>query len=168
MPVFSHSWAPSRSVTAHSAGSLDRLSHLLSEHGTGNFQVVGTWAEAAELTPTTLGLVVLGIEQGFGTPALTVISEQDILGERLARPTAKRKRPENFLTEVAALYEGDVVVHVEHGIGRYERLETLDVGGAPHDCLRLVYHGGDKLFLPVENIEALVSAVQQWSGREAP
>ncbi len=142
-------------ITAHSAGSLDRLSHLLSEHGTSNLQTVGTWAEAAKLASTTLGLVVLGIEQGFGTPELTVISEQDILGERLVRPIAKRKRPENFLTEVAALYAGDLVVHVEHGIGRYERLEMLDVGGAPHDCLRLVYHGGDKLFLPVENIEVL-------------
>ena len=43
----------------------------------------------------------------------------------------------------------------EHGIGRYDGLDTLDVAGAPHDCLRLIYDGDDKLFLPVENIEVL-------------
>jgi transcription-repair coupling factor (superfamily II helicase) len=47
------------------------------------------------------------------------------------------------------------VVHADHGIGRYEGLETLDVGGAPHDCLRVIYDGNDKLFVPVENIEVL-------------
>jgi transcription-repair coupling factor (superfamily II helicase) len=47
------------------------------------------------------------------------------------------------------------VVHVDHGIGRYEGLETLDVTGAPHDCLKVVYDGGDKLYVPVENIEVL-------------
>ena len=50
---------------------------------------------------------------------------------------------------------GDLVVHADHGIGRYEGLETLAVGGAPHDCLRIVYAQGDKLYLPVENIEMI-------------
>ena len=47
------------------------------------------------------------------------------------------------------------MVHVDHGIGRYEGLQTMDVGGAPHDCLKVIYHGGDRLFVPVENIEVL-------------
>jgi transcription-repair coupling factor (superfamily II helicase) len=46
-------------------------------------------------------------------------------------------------------------VHQDHGIGRYDGLVTLQVNGAPHDCLRLLYDGDDKLFLPVENIEML-------------
>ena len=49
----------------------------------------------------------------------------------------------------------DLVVHMDHGIGRYDGLVTLEVQGAAHDCLRLIYDGGDKLFLPVENIEVL-------------
>jgi transcription-repair coupling factor (superfamily II helicase) len=142
-------------IAAHTEGSLDRLGHLLAEHGLEAMARAQTWAKAAELGPGTLGLIALGLEQGFGTAELTVISEQDILGERLARPAAKRRRPDDFLTEVSALYEGDFVVHIEHGIGRFEGLETLEVGGAPHDCLKLVYHGGDKLFVPVENIEVL-------------
>ena len=47
------------------------------------------------------------------------------------------------------------MVHQDHGIARYDGIETITVGGAPHDCLRLAYDGGDKLFLPVENIEVL-------------
>ena len=59
---------------------------------------------------------------------------------------------EREATEIA---EGDLVVHQEYGIGRYDGLTTLHVTGAPHDCLRLIYDGGEKLFLPVENIEVL-------------
>jgi transcription-repair coupling factor (superfamily II helicase) len=142
-------------VTGHTAGSLDRLSHLLRENGVEGLAQVASWAELSELPVSAGGLAALEINEGFGTAALTVISEQDILGERLARPAAARRRPANFLTEVAALYEDDLVVHSEHGIGRYEGLKTLEVHGAPHDCLRVVYHGGDKLFVPVENIEVL-------------
>jgi transcription-repair coupling factor (superfamily II helicase) len=142
-------------VTGHTQGSLDRLAHLLNEHGVHGLAPAASWDELDALPAGAAGLAALEVNEGFGTPALTVISEQDILGERLARPAARRRRPENFLTEVAALYEDDLVVHAEHGIGRYEGLKTLEVHGAPHDCLRVVYHGGDKLFVPVENIEVL-------------
>ena len=142
-------------VTGHTQGSLDRLAHLLEEHGVEGLAPAASWAALTALPASAIGLAALEINEGFGTPALTVVSEQDILGERLARPAASRRRPENFLTEVSALYEDDLVVHAEHGIGRYEGLVTLEVLGAPHDCLRVVYHGGDKLFVPVENIEVL-------------
>ena len=48
-----------------------------------------------------------------------MIAEQDVLGDRLIRPARRRKRAENFLTEAAGLTPGDLVVHVDHGIGRY-------------------------------------------------
>src|SRR5205085_2312109 len=62
---------------------------------------------------------------------------------------------DQFITEATALTPGDLVVHDDHGIGRYEALETIDVAGAPHDCVRVLYAGDDKLFVPVENIEVL-------------
>jgi transcription-repair coupling factor (superfamily II helicase) len=142
-------------VTGHSAGSLDRLANLLREHGLDRLTPAAGWPQVADLAAGAVGLASLGIEEGFGTPDLTVVTEQDILGERLARPAAKRRRPDNFLTEVSTLHDSDLVVHVDHGIGRYVGLETIDVHGAPHDCLRVLYHGGDKLFVPVENIEVL-------------
>jgi transcription-repair coupling factor (superfamily II helicase) len=83
------------------------------------------------------------------------MAEQDILGERLTRPKRTQKRAKDFITELTSLKAGDLVVHVDHGIGRFVQLQTITVGGAPHDCLEIHYAGGDKLFLPVENIELL-------------
>ena len=60
-----------------------------------------------------------------------------------------------MLTEVSSLALGDLVVHVDHGIGRFVGLATIEAAGEPHDCLELIYQGGDKLYLPVENIELL-------------
>src|SRR3712207_638690 len=100
-------------------------------------------------------VAVWGLEAGFEAGDLAVLSEQAILGDRLVRPKRKSKRPQDFLTEVAALTPGDLVVHVDHGIGRFEGLQTIEAAGAPHDCLTLGYAGGDRLFLPVENIELL-------------
>ena len=142
-------------VAGHSAGSLDRLSGLLRDHGAGDAKTVEGWAEVNALPTETLALVVLGLEHGFVTPEVAFIGEQDILGERLAQPARKAGRADRFLSEVANLAQDDLVVHLDHGIGRYDGLETLDVAGAPHDCLRILYDGGDKLFVPVENIEVL-------------
>ncbi len=98
---------------------------------------------------------MLGIEEGFETPTLAVIGEQDILGDRLVRPRRKPKRAASVLTEATSLSVGDLVVHADHGIGRFAGLKTITALGAPHDCLELIYAGGDKLYLPVENIELL-------------
>ncbi|HEU4498914.1 MAG TPA: transcription-repair coupling factor, partial [Sphingomicrobium sp.] len=67
----------------------------------------------------------------------------------------RRKSADAFLAELAALTPGDHVVHMEHGIGRYEGLTSVMVGKAPHDCVALTYAGGDKLYVPVENIDVL-------------
>ena len=104
---------------------------------------------------SAVGLAILPLEQGFATDALVVLGEQDILGDRLARAPRRRRNLDEFIAEAASLAAGDLVVHEEHGIGRYEGLETIDVGGAPHDCLKVLYAGDDRLFVPVENIEVL-------------
>ncbi len=142
-------------VAAYSDGARDRLSSLLREHGQAGLTTAETWTEALALDPKAVGLITLEIDHGFSTPDFTLVTEQDILGERIGRQQRKRRRSENFLTEVSTLQAQDLVVHVDHGIGRYEGLETIEVGGAPHDCLKVIYHGGDKLFVPVENIEVL-------------
>ncbi|WP_322097260.1 transcription-repair coupling factor [Pelagibius sp. Alg239-R121] len=142
-------------VAAYSDGARDRLSSLLREHGQAGLAAAESWADAGNLDRSSVGLITLEIDHGFTTPDFTLITEQDILGERIGRQQRKRRRSENFLTEVSTLQALDLVVHVDHGIGRYEGLETIEVGGAPHDCLKVIYHGGDKLFVPVENIEVL-------------
>src|SRR5207248_2666141 len=107
------------------------------------------------LPRSAVGLAILPLEQGFTTESLVLLGEQDILGDRLARAPRRRRSLDDFITEAAALSSGDLVVHSEHGIGRHEGLETIDVAGAPHDCLKVLYAGDDRLFVPVENIEVL-------------
>ena len=142
-------------VAGYSPGARDRLGTLLGDHGVSNAATLSDWRARDTLPPDQVGLIVLGLEHGFVRGALTLITEQDILGDRLVRPARRRTRAENFISELSSLSAGDLVVHVEHGIGRYEGLETIEVTGAAHDCLRVLYSGGDKLYVPVENIEML-------------
>ena len=135
-------------------GSSDRLASMLSDHGLQSVVAVRDWADVQKAPKDLYLRGVLPVEHGFETDSLAVISETDILGDRLARPKKKR-RASNFLAEASALTTGDLVVHLDHGIGRYEGLKTLEIQEAPHDCLELLYAGESKLYLPVENIDLL-------------
>ena len=132
-------------IGAFSAGSAERLLGILKEH---NIPVSSS-------PKSPVQMAVLELEHGFTSPNMTLISEQDILGDRLSSPQRRKIRPENFIAETSVLNAGDLVVHVDHGIGRYVELVTLEIARVPHDCLQLEYGGGDKLFLPVENIEVI-------------
>jgi transcription-repair coupling factor (superfamily II helicase) len=142
-------------IALWSEGSRERMSHVLAEHGLFNLTPVASWPDALSRTRAEVALAVLGLDSGFETEDLALITEEDILGERLIRPRRQSKRAENFIAEVTSLSAGDIVVHVDHGIGRFIGLRAIEAAGAPHDCLELHYAGGDKLFLPVENIELL-------------
>ncbi|MCS0503765.1 transcription-repair coupling factor [Ancylobacter mangrovi] len=142
-------------LAAWSDGSRDRLSTVLADHGLKGTQTVGTRDAAEALPKGIIALAVLGIEAGFETDGLVVIGEQDILGDRLVRPKRKARRPQDVIAELTSLTAGDLVVHVDHGIGRFVGLTTIEAMGAPHDCLEIHYAEGSKLFLPVENIELL-------------
>ena len=138
-----------------SEGSRDRMASMLRDHKLLNLTSVNSWRTVQATPRNETMLAVVGIESGFETDQVAVITEQDILGDRLVRPRRSNRKPDNFISEVTSLAAGDLVVHVEHGIGRFIGLQTLDVAGAPHDCLELHYAAETKLFLPVENIELL-------------
>ena len=141
-------------LASYSRGARERLAGLLADHGMERLKQVDTWQEAlgsnAEAT-----LLVLPLDHGFTTPEVAVLTEQDMLGDRLVRRKKKRKSADAFLAELASLSPGDLVVHAEHGVARYEGLTSIKVGKAPHDCVALEYAGGDKLYVPVENIDVL-------------
>ena len=141
-------------IAAWTQGSAERLGHVLEEHGLDKLFPLPNFAALAQMPLGAIGLCVLPLEQGFEIDDIIIISEQDILGERLGR-ARKRRKSGNFLVEASSLSAGDLIVHIDHGIGRYEGLKTLEILGAPHDCLELIYSGGDKLFLPVENFDLI-------------
>ncbi len=140
---------------AYSKGSAKRIASILEEAGTPT-ALATNWQEAQGLAAKgQVAAMVLPLETGFANETLELLTEQDVLGDRLVRRKKKRKGSDAFLAELQALARGDLVVHVEHGIGKYLGLDPVPVGKSQHDCVSLEYAGGDKLFIPVENIDVL-------------
>ena len=142
-------------LAAWSDGSRERLAGVLADHGLTATETIQSLAHAMHFKRKKAALAVFGVEQGFEAGDIAVVSEQDILGDRLVRKRKHAKRAANFLTEIGGLTAGDIVVHADHGIGRYTGLEPIEAAGVRHDCLELHYAEGVKLFLPVENLELL-------------
>ncbi|UWQ30651.1 transcription-repair coupling factor [Leisingera sp. M523] len=139
-------------IASYSEGARERLTGLIEDEGLAEAIPV---TDGTRIGKSGLHLAVWALEHGFQAPDMTVISEQDVLGDRLIRAPKKRRKAENFLTETQSLSPGDLVVHVDHGIGRYKGLEVVTAAGAAHECILLEYAEASKLYLPVENIELL-------------
>ena len=146
-------------LAAYTVGAHRRMDEMIAEHLPPDINIT----PVDDITNLKKGMVVSTvwpIDNGFTVPNLVVITEKDIYGNRIARPQTRHRKGADFLREVSSLAAGDLVVHVDHGIGRYEGLEKITTssqtgGNIDHDCLLLIYAGGDKLFLPVENIDLL-------------
>ena len=139
-------------IASYSEGARERLMGLIEDEGLAETIPV---TDFSRIGKRGLHLAVWPLEAGFEADGLTVISEQDVLGDRLIRQTKRKRRAENFLSEANSLNPGDMVVHVDHGVGRFVGLEVITALGAAHECLLLEYAENSKLYLPVENIELL-------------
>ena len=142
-------------LACYGAGARTRLVGVLADHGIAPAAPTDDWPAVQALPAASVALALLRLEHGFETARLAVITEQDILGDRLVARPRRQARAENFITEISTLSQGDLVVHVDHGIGRFEGLRTIEVSGQPHECAFLSYAGGDRLFVPIENIDVL-------------
>ena len=143
-----------RIICCYSEGSRERLASLMSEYGLSDIALADDWQEAlAKAGHKKTVLAVMNLAHGFRGDGWCLISEQDILGERQTRRTTKKVTAKDFIADVSSLSIGELVVHVEHGIGKFLGLENITAGGAPHDCLKILYANDAKLFVPVENID---------------
>ena len=141
-------------IASFSEGARERLQGLLAEQKIKHGVYVKDFRDIPDGS-RKLYLMVWPLEAGFASDGLVVISEQDVLGDRMVGKTRKKRKADNFLRDADTLTPGDLVVHVEHGVGRYLGLETITAIGAPHACVALEYAESAKLYLPVENIELL-------------
>ena len=141
-------------IASYSKGSRARLFDLLKENDVKTPVLCDDW-ESCQKADSGVALTILPMAFGFRSEELTFLTEQDIFGDRLVRKSKRRKSSNAFIEELSALNQGDLVVHLEHGIGLYEGIVSIPVGESPHDCVHLKYAGGDKLYVPVENIDVL-------------
>ncbi len=143
-------------LASYTGGARERLRGLLADEGVTKLKPVDSWQEAlGTAAQGHVALAVLALDHGFAVDDIMVLTEQDMLGDRLVRRRRSARKADAFLAELAMLTPGDLVVHAEHGIGRYAGLTQIPVAKSPHDCVMLVYDGGDKLYVPVENIDVL-------------
>jgi transcription-repair coupling factor (superfamily II helicase) len=152
------------------AGDIRRLAEELSRATTTTVVFLGNTGRAARLADvlredglavgegTRIATRVGVLSRGFEMPgaALTVLADGDVFPEEVhLHPRGRRRSLRGFLSDFRDLKPGDLVVHEEHGIGRFAGLETLDVGGATREFMVLAYHGGDKLKVPVEAFDRI-------------
>lgn len=144
-----------RVICCSSEGSRDRLFSLMSEHEIKDLSFADSWQEALERDASKTILTIVNLNNGFKGGGYCFVSEQDILGERQNRKATKKVTAKDFIADISSLNVGELVVHIEHGIGKFLGLENITAGGAPHDCLKILYANEAKLFVPVENIDVL-------------
>ncbi|HEY1095777.1 MAG TPA: transcription-repair coupling factor [Alphaproteobacteria bacterium] len=143
-------------IACYTTGSRERVQTVLSDHGMSAVQLIESYDDIKALKGEQIGLCLLGLEHGFIAADMVVLTEQDIFGDRLGRVAKKGgRKAQQVILQVGDLSNGDLVVHREHGVGKFEGLITLTVDGQPHDCLKIIYADEDKLFVPVENIDVL-------------
>ncbi len=143
-------------VAADGEASAQRLASLLTDHGV---------SFAAADRARTGGVVVAPIDRGVVLPdiKLAVLAESDLTGRRRThRPSRRRKRDTQRFFE--DLREGSFVVHHQHGVARFGGMVTRAIGGNERDYLLLEYRGGDKLYVPSDQIES----VRHYTGGDTP
>ncbi|MCY3878618.1 MAG: transcription-repair coupling factor [Rhodobacteraceae bacterium] len=140
-------------IACWSEGSRSRFASMLGETGVETVEI-SDFGRAGR-HGQCIDLAVCSIVRGFTTDGFAVLSEQDVFGERLVRQARKRRPSAQLLDESSGFVQGDLVVHEQHGIGRYQGLKTIVSAGISTDCAVLEYAGGDKLLLPVFNIGLL-------------
>lgn len=104
-----------------------------------------------------VNFTITPLDSSFSSKHYLFISENDIWGNKFASQSniSSRKKLKNILTELDNIVEGELVVHMQHGIGRFEQIQTICVNNIPHDFLKIIYADNDIFYLPVENIEQL-------------
>jgi transcription-repair coupling factor (superfamily II helicase) len=147
------------------AGQIERLQEVLEEYGHPIRVIEAAGAAAPGAAPAGAPAPLLAatgrLSQGFELPraGLRVLTGREIFGEHAEHETRRRKVAA-FSPDFRDLRAGDLVVHVEHGIGRYAGIARVGEGEGQRDFMVLVYEGEDRLYVPVDRLDL----VQRYSG----
>jgi transcription-repair coupling factor (superfamily II helicase) len=156
-------------IACHTSGQAERLKRLLLDRRLMVKLHAEPFGDAPDrlFDPAVHAHLFAGeVSGGFQSDSelLAVISDEEVFGPRSARRTTRRTKSEllPFIDAFKELNEGDLVVHVDHGIGRYMGLTRMSIRGVDGDFLLLHYDGQDKLYLPVGKLRL----VQKFSGAD--
>jgi transcription-repair coupling factor (superfamily II helicase) len=145
-------------IAVDSAGRRESVKELISGLGL-SYQIQSSWAQFFD-SDAKLAIVVAPLTDGFALeqPAMCVLTERQLYGERVKRDRKKRGRvrdPATIISDLQELGNGSPVVHEDHGVGRYAGLQLLDLDGVKQEFLTIEYAGGDKLYVPVDKLDLI-------------
>ena len=141
-------------IACNSEGSLDRIGRMLQLDDI-EYKVISSYQELLSSSFNTISLSLISLDNGFIYQDITFFSESDLFGRKLIQKPKKKKNTIKFFQEFNAIEVGELLVHLEYGIGRFQGLKTIVVEKVAHDFVEIAYADGDKLYLPVENLEMI-------------
>jgi transcription-repair coupling factor (superfamily II helicase) len=142
---------PKTLITAYSESSRTRLRKILGEYNLST-KIIQNFNEVQNLKSEEFGLIILPTQRGFKTSDLTIITEQDLLGEKIIhKKSTPNKRAEKLLSEQSNIQEGELVIHRKHGLGRFHGLQTIKTENIINDYLKIEYANNGFLFVPIED-----------------
>ncbi|BCN93316.1 transcription-repair-coupling factor [Thiomicrorhabdus immobilis] len=142
--------------SAETTGRRETLLTLLGKYQQ-HPQIVGTWQEAIKSNQPYC-IVVSPLETSIHTEQFSVISETQIFGQTVVQKRRRKRKHDDFNTAVSNLIEldlGSPIVHIDHGVGRYLGLETLEIQGDKKEFLMIEYAGDAKLYVPVSSLHLI-------------
>lgn len=142
-------------VTYKNVATEQKLQRLFEDSDNFKLIHVENFADAQKVKLPHIALLQAELSQGIICDDHAIIADDDILGQKIGRSVKSKRKAEDIIQNIGSLNEGDLVVHHDHGIGRYEGLETVTTLGISHDCLKILYYGDDRLYVPVENLDML-------------
>ncbi|MBF0462629.1 MAG: transcription-repair coupling factor [Magnetococcales bacterium] len=150
-------------LSVRTMGQRERLREVLDDHKIAT-KIAAHWEGVLHGPPGSTWLVIGDVEQGFshGRIGIVLIPEESIFGRRTRRRQRDQRYLEQLLASFSDLKEGDLVVHADHGIGRFGGLHSLDIGSIKNEFLLIAYQDDDKLYVPVENLDR----VSKYSGSD--
>ncbi len=156
-------------ICAESAGRRESLLELFQNHHL-KVKQIDHWQQGIQQPQTTdvqVYLTITPLEQGFETTNCRFVAESDLFGQQVMQRRRRGKRQHEDIDQVihnmAELKENDPIVHIEHGVGRYRGLQCLQIDKHPAEFLTLEYAGGDKLYIPVQDLHL----IHRYSGNES-
>ncbi|WP_373020059.1 transcription-repair coupling factor [Thiomicrorhabdus sp.] len=142
--------------SAESTGRRETLMTLLGKHKQ-HPEIVHNWSEALE-SKQPYSIVVSPLEYSIHTPELSVICEAQIFGQTVVQKRRRKRKHSDFDAAINNLIELDIgspIVHIDHGVGRYQGLETLEIQGESREFLMIEYAGEAKLYVPVTSLHLI-------------
>ncbi len=141
-------------VAVLSEGFKERLSRYFHDYNIA-LEFINNYADFTKIKLGKIASFILPMQFGFEFDDFIVIGEQAIFGEKLLRQKISKTASQRILEESLSINQGDLVVHRDHGIGKFDGIQTITALGIKTDMIKIIYGGGDNLFVPVDNINLI-------------